>query len=347
VKIGAYATSQVGDEFPRLRAMMQANADNIGLDDSVLKNLGPHQSGTFSPLADVADLVWRFTRKDDESNHFADMDKPGRNGKTLLQLCTASAGNIDPKVWNDYYEGIGEDRRGALPFRVWQIFDFMVDYAAAGKLLEFVCAGGIVAHYVGDACQPLHVSQFHHGHDLTDKAHAKVHSVYETTMIGRHGADLIAMIPEAETDPVASLPGRKPTGHDAAVAVVDLMRRTVARLPPLTIVDLFDANMGRGQVEVLWEQLKEPTASCMQDGAKTLARIWEGAWRAGAGERLPQGQEFSQDDLRRLYQNPDFLPAFKLQDVTVEGGRIVAVADLEAETAHAARARARHRVGSR
>src|SRR5262249_20885920 len=150
--------------------------------------------------------------------------------------------------------------------------------------------------------------------------------VYETTMIGRHGRDLIEMIPKAETDPVAPVGGNRPTGRDAAVAVVALMRRTVKRLAPLTIVDLFDGHMGRGQVDVVWDEVKEPTAACMQDGAKTLARIWEAAWRAGNGERGGAGEKFDQDDLQKLYNTPSFLPAFKLQDVELDAaGRIVPV----------------------
>ena len=75
------------------------------------------------------------------------------------------------------------------------------------------------------------------------------------------------------------------------------MQRTVKRLAPMTIVDLFNANMGRGQVDTLWAKLKDPTAACMQDGAKTLARVWEAAWRAGSGEDRAQGAEF---DLNRF-----------------------------------------------
>jgi hypothetical protein len=194
----------------------------------------------------------------------------------------------------------------------------IIDFAANDEKLEFVCAAGILAHYIGDACQPLHISQFHHGRNPSDKAHAKVHSVYETTMIGRHGRDLIGMISEAATSNVPEIvPGGKPTGRDAAAAVVELMQRTVKRLAPLTIVDLFDENMGRGQVEALWAKLKTPTAACMQDGAKTLARVWEAAWRAGSGETRAQGGEFSQDKLRKLYMDPKFLPAYPLQEVTL------------------------------
>ncbi|MER9191223.1 hypothetical protein [Mesorhizobium australicum] len=325
VKIGAYAPTCIDGAYPKLKAMMEANADNIGLDDRLLQTLQPHQSGTFAPLADVADLVWRFTHPTDESNHFADMDKPGADGKTLLDLFAASPSSVDPGVWNDYYTGIGEDRRGALPFRVWQIFDEMVDYASQGKLVEFVCAAGIVAHYVGDACQPLHVSQYHHGRDPADKQHAKVHSVYETTMTGKHGPDLIRMIPAAEIAPVAPVVANgKAKGRDAAVCVVQLMQRTVRRLPPLTIVDLFDSHTGRGQVETLWDELKEPTAECMQDGARTLARIWEAAWSAGSGEGKHEQGACDQGDLSHLYANPKFLPSYKLQDLTANAkGRLV------------------------
>jgi hypothetical protein len=42
-----------------------------------------------------------------------------------------------------------------LPFRVWQIYKKMVEFVAAGDVASFVAAGGILAHYVGDACQPL------------------------------------------------------------------------------------------------------------------------------------------------------------------------------------------------
>ncbi|MGN8549357.1 hypothetical protein ACQPTN_33855 [Bradyrhizobium sp. 13971] len=93
--------------------------------------------------------------------------------------------------------------------------------------------------------------------------------MYETTMIGRHGKDLIKMIPDARTSDVAEIvPGGTPTGRDAAVAVVALMQRTVKRLPPMTIVNLFNSHMGSGQVEALWSKLKDATAACMQDGAE-------------------------------------------------------------------------------
>jgi hypothetical protein len=329
VKIGAYATELIQPEDSPLAALMQANSGRIGLDDAILKKLPPHHNGEFSPLADVADLVWRFGRPSDESNHFADMDKAGADGETLLELCEDPA-NVDPGVWNTYYAGIGEDKkRGALPFRVWQICEAMIGYASANppKALEFVTAAGIVAHYVGDACQPLHISQFHHGRDASDPAHSKVHSVYETNMVANHGEDLIRMIPEAGAEDVPAIsPGGVPTGHDIAVAVVALMQRTVNRLPPLTIVDAFDSHMGDQQMDAMWTELKEKTAACMQDGANTLARVWEAAWRAGGSPRM-EDETFSEENLKKLYKDPTFLPAYTLDEIETDPqGHIVPVA---------------------
>lgn len=86
----------------------------------------------------------------------------------------------------------------------------------------------------------------------------------------------------------------------------------------MTIVNLFNSHMGSGQVETLWSKLKDATAACMQDGAKTLARVWEAAWRAGAGEDRGQGGKFDQDSLSKLYNDPSFLPAYPLQQLTLD-----------------------------
>ncbi len=57
--------------------------------------------------------------------------------------------SLDPKK---------KKRLGGVPFRVWQMYDAMVDSLKRGKIDEFICAGGCMSHYVGDACQPLDMS---------------------------------------------------------------------------------------------------------------------------------------------------------------------------------------------
>ena len=119
-----------------------------------LRSIDPKQ---FVPLADVADLVWRFTRKADASNHFADMDQEGTgefSGKTLISLCQDEQ-NIDVDLWNRFYDNVGIDasKRGALPFRVWQIYRQMVEFVRSGEMDKFICAGGGDVSLCG-GCQP-------------------------------------------------------------------------------------------------------------------------------------------------------------------------------------------------
>ncbi|MEO8672795.1 MAG: hypothetical protein ABI411_15865 [Tahibacter sp.] len=321
-KVGRFACGVV--KATKLRAMMQLNADLIGLDDdSLVAGVPSYPAGTFVPLADVADYVWRVTRKLDASNHFADMDEEGQGdfaGSTLLSLCE-DVDNVDPGVWNAFYAGIGASKRGALPFRVWQMFDALVAYAAADDWKRFVCTAGLMAHYVGDACQPLHVSKLHHG--LGDAGGERVHATYETDMLESHASEILPMIKAA----VGTLdyPTIGKNGRQAAVAVIALMRRTVKRLPPLQIVQAFDDNPGRGRQAALWSAFGERTAVCLADGSVTLAALWEAAWKAGSKETqfVVPDKAFTKKQMMALYNDKAFLPAIKLQDWRRDGDALV------------------------
>jgi hypothetical protein len=162
-KIAAKACDLVSNS--KLSKLMQANLAAIAFDDDSINQgeLERIDSRSFVPLADVADLVWRNTRKNDEANHFADMDEEGKDGfggKTLLDLVTEDKSNIDIDVWNGFYNSLNIDpsKRGSLPFRVWQIYKEMVKFVSLGDVKKFACAAGIISHYVGDASQRLHAS---------------------------------------------------------------------------------------------------------------------------------------------------------------------------------------------
>ena len=148
------------------------------------------------------------------------MDELGKAdfaGKSLLKICENPV-NVSLDVWNRFYESleIMPQDRGALPFRVWQIYKNMVQFARDGKIAEFVCAGGVLSHYVADACQPLHVSFLHHGRPgFPDEEN--VHSMYETKMLDRFATEVIAGVN-------ADIKNRKAAanikgGHAAAVSV--------------------------------------------------------------------------------------------------------------------------------
>ena len=274
-----------------------------------------NQHGLFVPLADVADLVWRITRKLDSSNHFADMDQEGIGeefaGKTLLSLTREAPSNVDPHLWVRFYESLNlrPKNQGALPFRVWQIFDAMVRDLKHQSVDRFVCAAGLLAHYVGDACQPLHISHLHHGGSDEEKG---VHAAYETQMLNRFTIDLIQRVRRIEIEPLPLVRD----GHGAAVATVELMRRTIKRLPPQTIIDSYNSSHG-DRMKMMWDALGRDTVQCVADGSRTLAMIWKSAWNEGDGDRLPKTAlvEVDRDRLRALYEDPKFLPAARLPEM--------------------------------
>lgn len=320
-KIAAKACELVND--PKLKKLLMGNVENIAFGDQAIKDgelkkahpvtpSKPNQP--FIPLADVPDLVWRASRKLDDSNHFADMDQEGEDafkGKTLLDICKDPK-KVDIDVWNAFYDSIGVGRkRGALPFRVWQIYNLMVEFVRAKKIAEFICAGGIVSHYVGDACQPLHISFLHHGRNESEE---KVHSVYETQMLDKKATDVIVGINDA-------LKGKKATadvkgGHAAAVSVVEMMRQTVKTLPPVKILDAFTNAPSNKRIPHMWEVLGAKTVTCMSGGCLRMASLWASAWKEGGGSAIAANKlgTVKQETLMDLYNDKTFLPAFRLQD---------------------------------
>ena len=266
----------------------------------------------------MPDLVWRTTRKLDSSNHFADMDEEGKGdefgGKTLMQLCR-KAENVNIEVWNRFYESLDvrPKDRGALPFRVWQMYARMVEFVRQKKVAEFICAGGVMSHYVGDACQPLHVSFLHHGRPGHPEEE-EVHSIYETRMIDRFATEVMGGV----NSDIRNRRGGADVqgGHMAAVSVVKLMRKISDNLPPISIIEAHNAESGRERVPHMWEVLKKKTMQNMAEGCLRLAALWASAWVEGGGGKITNAQlgPVERDELKKLYNNKDFLPAFRLDD---------------------------------
>src|SRR5262249_46589850 len=211
------------------------------------------ENGDYVPLADVPDEVWKKfktnpggrdtksagngrTTGPEHPTHYADVDIPDSGGVTLLQHSLNPA-NLTVEFWQQFYDGLGmtESRdRGLLPFRVWQFYTAMEAFAAAGDATRFLFAAGLLAHYVGDACQPLHGSQYadgyadqpitttHHkrvtGDEYTTESHvgAGVHSAYETKMLDRFATEIADGMQHAVTTIGGPLPA---TGADAAMEI--------------------------------------------------------------------------------------------------------------------------------
>jgi hypothetical protein len=338
--IGAKAC-QLLKSNPSLSDLMMANIDRVAYRDEQIqpKTFKGLSKADFVPLADVPDKVWKMhgdgARGGSENpNHFADMDKPQPDGRTLLDITSdghggTNAAKVDVATFDSYYTQVKDPSRGLLPFRVQQLYQLMVKAAADGRAIDFVAAAGVMAHYVGDACQPLHISYKFNGdpdHKEEDEDGKKVkrgsgvHEAYESEMLNRHGPELLSRLNTKLKIAPGQLGyhGRRDfatDGHDAAVKVVDLMRAAFATITPDEIVDLFVS-----QPDQLWERFGDKTVDLIADGARCLAMLWESAWKQGGGKITDLGS-VDEDSLKQLYLDTSWAPSLKLSDIgSVLGG---------------------------
>ncbi len=362
--IGSLACDLVSSK--NLSQLMTSNRDRIAF---ATAELNPADIGDaiktaktdagFIPLADVPDLVWKTlvgkvaggrdpyrgakgrSNGPEHPTHYADIDEERESdGKTLRQLCMEDPSNVDVEVWKKFYTDLGHTeygKRGLLPFRVWQFYDAMIAAVKSKKLDEFVCAAGLVSHYVGDACQPLHGSKLADGYadqpttvehtrratgeTYEEDSHvgAGVHSAYETNMVDRFASELVAGLTKAIKEPSK---GPKPvaSGHEAAAAIVALMDRTAKRLPPEQLIQTYLKAGGKKAVavyEALWDAYGDATIETMLDGSQVLAMIWDSAWSAGKGDSIPQGSlaAIKKETLQELYENTEFVPSLDLDHI--------------------------------
>jgi hypothetical protein len=351
-----------------LGRFFKANVDRISFDSANLtvselttKVQAAKKNAGFVPLADVPDVVWKTFKtkkggRDDRvagagrttgpehPTHFADIDEPRESdGKTLRQLSLEDpASNLTVAFWQQFYTDLGhtESReRGLLPFRVWQFFSEMVGFANAGDAVSFLCAAGCLAHYVGDACQPLHGSMYADGFsdqpttvqvkkrktgeivDQPSHVGAGVHSTYESAMIDRNIDDVVADLLKQvhkKKQPVVT------TGYEAALEVVKLMDRCAETIPPTELIRTYVDAGGKNVVAVkdaLWEEWGEQTIAVMADGARVLAAVWAGAWAAGDGDANFKKSKLvavPEADLDALYRDVTFVPSLDLDHVAAE-----------------------------
>lgn len=332
-KVGHYkiagSACELGQPGTKLAKLLTANLDRIAVPDADISSgtlpSAAHRDA-FIALADVPDLVWRTNRPKDAPSHFADMDEPGGGvaaPRTLLDLWdSGEAIWRTPQGWTNFYDDLPnppEDKhRGALPFRVAQLYDIMVSAVRAKNITEYVCAAGVLAHYVGDACQPLHVSRLHHG-EPDDPSDDGVHAAYEQTMLDQFAPEIVTGVNDVLDGYHAGDPGGPDliTGTDkAAETVVALMKRTIEAIAPRDILDAYDSHPGVGRTKFLWESFGQKTIERLADGARTLAVIWRSAWDEGGGEELAESKMKAQSTakLQKLYEDRSFAPNEWLKD---------------------------------
>lgn len=326
----------------------------------------------FVPLADVPDNVWKSNvnfyqtegadgkkhrhagpgnrGQKDNPNHFADIDLPYQGYPTFLEFNLADpANNVKPSVWKAYYQAVKpqydawaaalgdpappeKKHWGALPFRVWQLFDAMVSAANVGNQKEFLLAGGVLIHYIGDACQPLHTSYLSQGdpNRVVDRPRAVgkkkleadgVHSGYEDEMIdygflNKDLNDLIeAEIERQEIDANEAIAGMQ-SGFDAAKSLLDLIKATRGTILPADIVAKWvelDPVSKSEREDAMWSAFGTKTVRCMARGSRYLAKMWHEAWTQGNGDaNIGQGAKQTETDIQKLYVKDSMVPSLAL-----------------------------------
>jgi hypothetical protein len=262
--------------------------------------------GAYVPLSDVPDYVWLFPRGDAEAvQHFADIDIRSIDGApTMLAQCVADPKKISAAVWKAYFDGFATNdvgpEEGCLPFRVWQIFEDMVQYRRKKDTLRFVAAAGVLAHYIGDASQPLHGSYMHHGvppmktvngrqypvkySSKAFKAFKKtppseIHAIYEQRMLE---VDTPTALQRLNTQLQSAQNNIQiDSGHEAAIATIALMHAVQKRLSPKTLINADDPTLSDGaRAERLWKttKVRNATIKCLADSVRLLANLWQSAW---------------------------------------------------------------------
>jgi hypothetical protein len=123
---------------------------------------------------------------------------------------------------------------------------------------RFVCAAGIVSHYVADACEPLHVSYLHHGTGPEEEK--KVHSFYESNILDRKSPEIIAGVNDLLKK--YKVKNTFSGGKKAAFFTVELMRTTFKKLPPMDVIDAFNEKSGRERGNYMWKKDAKHCLNC-------------------------------------------------------------------------------------
>jgi hypothetical protein len=344
----------------KLGGLMKGNQANIGFGNDRLGEGSAFRMGRgdFVPLADVPDYVWIglkdfvTTREAEGPQHFADIDIASIDGgPSMLELCRQDPKNLDPAVWRDYFDGFAAQgvgpEEGALPFRVWQLWDLMVDALVAKDVKSFVATAGVLAHYVGDASQPLHSSYLHHGPiPMLDRPGgkfpvrrgtpdyeafkkdkpAKIHAVYEQRMLEIDTLEALQAVDGLLQAAHVTSTGID-NGWEAARATFDLMSDAQTRLSPETLIGIDDPSLTQPErARRLWAhpKVRSETIRSLADSSVLLARLWASAWRVGKGKNVPAAKlrVFTEAELQTHYKKKNFAPALTLTQM-VNSGRFV------------------------
>jgi hypothetical protein len=267
-----------------------------------------------------------YSRGSEGPNHYASVDFSLANPGLLSDVA------LDPEAWMEFYlkhpVAKGDwKKRGALPFRIWQVFDDLLAMAGDAsndvpeRARRFCCGCGLLAHYVADACNPAHVTQWGLGHpDWTNpRKGSDFHHVWDSPPLTDEqvGERIGSWSPPSIAD-----------GAGAGRQALDLMLETLDAVKlgpfvrnraddPTGAIDAADAYVqGDGGMEAMAERAGR--------GCALLRALWRSAWAAVEAEGLADRfiAELHVQDLQSIYEEDLFLESVTIQHLAVVNGKL-------------------------
>jgi len=202
----------------------------------------------------------------------------------------------------------------------------MTDTLSSGisdRVVRFLAMAGVLAHYIADACMPLHNTKYHHGLVNASKKEQQVHNYIDNNILSAEKGELLrqAFSSIGSNPPFQRIDG----GRDWGQRTMALLVYTYTRLHPKKIVETYNETLGwdwRRRYNHVIAEIGVPLRRCIARGTVRLAEIWENAWRQGGGNALADSSlvQVEKPDLSELYLDKDgFLPCRLLKDLTVNG----------------------------
>ncbi len=153
---------------------------------------------------------------------------------------------------------------------------------------------------------------------------ADIHGIYEQTMLEFRTTDALTGVNQVLQSGLPKVSVK--SGHEAAVATVQLMFNSQKRLPPKTIINADDPSLGeKARAEALWNKTKirTSTIASLADSVQLLADLWSSAWKVGKGNNFKVDElvEFSEEQMNRICrkEHKTFVPSLTLDEMAESG----------------------------
>ena len=228
----------------------------------------PSEMKTFSPWFDFI------------TTHCVDPDNRKRDDKT-----EGAKHYIDIDYYKEYNKGnfqenfdslsamYGKDvvtKQGVLPWALQNTYHALVEAFRSHNAAKTKVMMADLAHYVGDAHQPMHTTVNYDGQLSGQKG---VHSRYEIYMVNKHYNELAAKV----------IPGQAAPVKEITKFVFDCIYESNSLLPIVMMADTSAANetnknYNEEYYRLLWFKTQYATVSEMKNGAERLASLFYTAW---------------------------------------------------------------------